>query len=51
MIIVNEYTLINNYIKYVFDYIKEIKSIESIKYFNSFKDYCIKNDVNIDKRI
>ena len=49
MIIVDEYTLINSYIKYVFDYIKEIKSIESIKYFNSLKYYCIKNDVNINK--
>ena len=49
MIIVYEYTIINSYIKYVFDYIKEIKSIESIKYFNSLKDYCIKNDVSIDK--
>ena len=49
MIIVAEYTLINSYIKYVFDYIKEIKSIELIKYFNSLKYYCIKNNVNIDK--
>ena len=51
MIIVDEYTIINSYIKYIFDYIKEIKSIELIKYFNSLKDYYIKNDVNIDKRI